>query len=35
MLWGAQGDFDEDEWIDEEDAESDVPVCVQERHKFN
>lgn len=30
MLWGAQGEFDKDEWIDEEDAESDGPVPMPE-----
>lgn len=36
MLWGAQGDFDKDEWIDEEDAESDMPVELpQEMHEFD
>ncbi|SJL02578.1 uncharacterized protein ARMOST_05909 [Armillaria ostoyae] len=36
MLWGAQGDFDEDEWVDEEDAESDAPATrPQERHEFD
>ncbi|KAK0435877.1 hypothetical protein EV421DRAFT_1739936 [Armillaria borealis] len=36
MLWGAQGDFDKDEWINEEDAESDVLVArFQEMHEFD
>ncbi|KAK0234782.1 hypothetical protein EDD85DRAFT_774334, partial [Armillaria nabsnona] len=26
MLWGEEGDFDKDEWINEEDAKSDMPV---------
>ncbi|KAK0191532.1 hypothetical protein F5146DRAFT_1138355 [Armillaria mellea] len=35
MLWGAQGKFNEDEWIDEEDAKSDVPVPTLEMGDWN